>query len=254
MKWITAASWVCFLAVSSWATITVAQDDSATPARPVEAFYCNMQQGKEMKDLVQVAERFSKWAEANDPGYSAWILTPMFGQFNELPDVIWLGSNQSGNAMGAGLDAWIAGGRDIQQDFDKVVECGAHALASSVEVNAPSGPPGDGVVMFTRCSIAQDSDFNSALAAHKQYSDAMRSMGAKNSNWLFVPMLGAPEHEFDYWGVSTFSNWTEYFAAYELYVRGGWEKGMQALEGVASCEQGTPSVWNVKLVRAGEES
>tara|TARA_R110000823_G_scaffold139607_7_gene269571 strand:- start:33168 stop:33926 length:759 start_codon:yes stop_codon:yes gene_type:complete len=249
MKWTTAALTLS-LAASGWTQLAVAQDAAATPPAPVEAFYCNMQSGKDMKDLMQVAERFSAWADSNDPGYAAWILTPVFGQFNELPQVVWLGSNVSGDAFGAGLEAWLEGGQDVQQAFDKVVDCGAHMLASSVEVNAPDGPPGDGVVMFTRCSIAEDSDFNRALAAHRDYSAAMRDMGAKNSNWLFVPMLGAPDHEFDYWGVSTFASWSEYFAGYEMYVRGGWKKGMDAMQGVATCEQGSPSVWNVKQVRA----
>ncbi|MCB1844892.1 MAG: hypothetical protein KDI09_18150, partial [Halioglobus sp.] len=250
MTWKTAAALTLSLAASGWTQFAVAQDAATTPPAPVEAFYCNMQPGKDMKDLMQVADRFRSWADKNDPGYSAWILTPRFGQFGELPQVVWLGSNTSGDAMGAGLDAWIASGQDIQQDFDKVVDCGSHGLASSVEVNAPDGPPGSGVVMFTRCSIAEGSDFDKVLAAHRQYSSAMRDMGAKNSNWVFVPMLGSPAHEFDYWGVSTFSSWSAYFAAYELYVRGGWQKGMEALRDVASCEQGTASVWDVKLVRA----
>ena len=29
--------------------------------------------------------------DKNDPDYSAWILTPRFGQFVELPQVVWLG-------------------------------------------------------------------------------------------------------------------------------------------------------------------
>jgi hypothetical protein len=81
----------------------------------------------------------------------------------------------------------------------------------------------------------------------------MRALGANNSNWLFFPMLGAGELDFDYWGVSTFPNWSDYFAAYELYVSGGgWQKAAQALEGVAHCREGTPSVWDVRLVRQGE--
>ena len=155
--------------------------------------------------------------------------------------------------MGKGLDAWRASGDDIQKDFNSVMACGGHGLASSVEINVPDGPPGDGVVMFTQCSFAEGSNWSKAVAAHKKYSAAMRSLGAKNSNWMFFPMLGGmADRNFDYWGVSTFNNWTDYFAAYELYVNGGgWQKGMEILNDVASCEQGTPTVWDVKLVRQG---
>ena len=240
------------VAVIPWTQSTQAQD-GAKPG-PVEAFFCKMQSGKSMKDLVQVSERFSKWAKKNDPGYSAWILTPQFAQYMEVPQVIWLGSNTSGNDMGKGLDAWRASGGDIQEAFDSVISCGGHSVASSVEINAPDGSPGDGVVMFTQCNMAEGSDWSKAVAAHKKYSAAMRSMGAKNSNWLFFPMLGASsEVDFDYWGVATFNSYTDFFAAYEIYVNGGgWQKGMELMNGVADCSMVSPSVWDVKLVRQGD--
>jgi hypothetical protein len=246
---------VCmFLAAAMpWMQSAQAQTPSATPPAPIEAFYCKMQPGKSMKDVMQVAQRFSKWADKNAKDYSAWILTPQFAQFEEVPQLIWLGSNSSGNQMGKTLDAYQASGGDIQKDFDDVISCGGHALASSIEINAPDGSPGNGVVMFTECNLADGSDRKKAVGASKKYSAAMRSMGAKNSNWMFFPMLGGREDiDFDYWGVATFNNWSDYFAAYEIYVNGGgWQKGMEIMNGVASCGETTPTVWDVKLVRSG---
>ena len=243
------------LAVScfAWTPIAQSQEANASPS-PVEAFYCTMRDGKDMKDLMKAADRFSDWAKKNQPGYSAWILTPQFGQLAELPEVMWLGSDQSGDAFGKGLAAYRAGGGDIQGDFDEVVDCGAHVMASSIEINAPDGPPGNGVVMFSQCSMDDDSDWADAVNAHTEYSSALRKLGAKNSNWLFFPMLGGEaDRDFDYWGVSTFGGWAEYFAAYEIYVNGGgWQKSMDLMDGVASCAQGTSTVWDVTLVRQGE--
>lgn len=252
MKAITTALLMFSVAVTTWTQSTQAQDAGAKPA-PIEAFFCNLQPGKSVKDLMQVAQRFSKWADKNDPTYSAWILTPRFGQFAELPQVVWLGSNPSGNEMGKALDAWKAGGDDIQGAFNSVMACGGHSVASSVEVNAPDGPPGDGVVMFTQCSIADGSDWSKAVGAHKKYAAAMRSLGAKNSNWMFFPMIGGTaDRDFDYFGVATFNSWTDYFAAYELYVNGGgWKKGMEIMNGVADCGQGSATVWDVKQVHKG---
>lgn len=252
MKTYATAALMFTVAVSTWMQSAQAQDEGAKPA-PVEAFFCNLQDGKGMKDLMQVSERFSKWAKKNDPEYSAWILTPELAQFGEAPQVIWLGSNPSGNSMGEGLEAWKASGNAIQEEFNSVMACGAHSVASSVTINAPDGPPGDGVVMFTQCSIADGSNWMKATEAHKKYSAAMRALGAKNSNWMFFPMLGGTsDRGFDYWGVSTFNNWTDFYSAYEIYVNGGgWQKGMEALKGAANCEAGSPSVWNVKLVRKG---
>ena len=252
MKIIKIAVLAVTVAILSPSQQALAQSESG--ASPVEAFFCNLQEGKTMRDLMQVSGRFAKWADRHDPDYSAWILTPRFGQFMQMTQVVWLGSNQSGNTMGKGLDAWIETGADIQDDFDEVLACLAHGVASSVEINAPDGPPGDGVVMFSECQIDDDADWSKAVAAHKNAASAMRSSGARNSNWLFFPMIGGPpDREFDYWSVSTFDSWTDYFAAYEIYVNGGgWQQQGQALQGSARCMIGSPTVWDVRLVRQAE--
>ncbi len=232
----------------------VAQDSGATGPNPIEAYYCSLRDGKSMDELMQVAGRFSKWADKNSPDYSAWILTRQFVQGDQLPQMIWLGSNPTGASMGKLFDAYQKTGGDIADAFDKVVECSGHGLASSTEINAPDGPPGDGVVMFTQCSIADGSDWMKAIEAHKSLSGQMRSMGAKNSNWVFFPMLGGVAPDFDYWAVSTFNNWSDYFAAYDIYTRGeGWKKAMSTFKGVSDCNKRPPTVWNVKLVRAGAQ-
>lgn len=254
MRPMIAAVLTLTVAVFTWTQQVAAQQ--AGGSSPVEAFFCNMQEGKGMKDLMAVADRFAKWADKNDPEYSAWILTPRFAQFATTAQVVWLGSNPNGNSLGKGLDAWVSKGGELQEDFNEVISCMAHGLAASVEINAPDGPPGDGVVMFTECSFAEGADpanaWNNVVAAHKSYSTTMRSMGAKNSNWLFFPMIGGDaDRDFDYWGVSTFNSWGDYFAAYEMYVTGGWKEGMKALAGKASCKAGSATVWDVKLVRQG---
>jgi hypothetical protein len=231
-----------------------AQDAKAMPPAPVEAFYCNLKEGKSKQELMQVAERFSKWADKHDPGYAAWVLSPQFGLGAELPQLIWLGSWPNGSAMGKGIAGYQKDGRDLADAFDTVLDCSmGHALASSIEINVPDGPPGDGVVMFTQCSIAEGSDWNKAVTAHKSFSTAMRSMGAKGSNWVFFPMLGGGDLEHDYLAVSTFKDWADYGAAYDIYVTGGgWQKAMETYKGVTSCNERSPTVWDVKLVRQGK--
>lgn len=229
------------------------QAQEAPPPAPIEAFYCNFHDGKSMKDLEPVATRLNNWAVENDPTYSAWILTPVFGIGKQLPQVVWLGSNPSGNAFGKGLSAWLSTGRDIQTAFDAVIDCGmGHFLASSVEINAPEGIPGDGAVMFSQCKLENGANPVKAIEAHRALSRDMRSLGARNSNWAFFPMLGGGDIDFDYWGVSTFKSWQDYFDAYEIYVNGGGQqKFAQHLGGISNCNDPTPTVWNVKLVRKG---
>lgn len=252
MKPITTAVFAFTMALTTWGQSALAQEAGAKPA-PVEAFYCNLQEGKSMKDVMQMGKRFSKWADKNISDYAAWILTPQFGLGAELPQFIWLGSNPNGNAFGKGLDAYQKTGGDLQEGFASVMDCSAgHVLASSVEINAPDGPPGDGVVMFSQCSFADGSNSQKAVKAHKTFSGKMRAMGAKGSSWMFFPMLGGGNPEYDYLAVSTFKNWTDYGAAYEIYVTGGgWQKAMETYKGVTNCNQRPPTVWDVKLVRQG---
>ena len=189
MKAITTAIFSITIIVLAWTQQSMAQD--ATGPSPVEAFFCNMQEGKTMDDLLKVAGKFSKWADKNDPDYSAWILTPRFGELAQLPQVVWLGSNPNGESMGKALDKWVATGNELQEEFNSVMNCAGHGLASSVEINAPDGPPGDGVVMFVQCSIAEGSNWEKAIGAHTKYAKAMRSLGAKGSKQITTPLSSA---------------------------------------------------------------
>jgi hypothetical protein len=229
-----------------------AQAQTAAPA-PLEAFYCQLQDGKSMKDLTPVLDKFSKWAEKNDPGYTAWLLTRQFGMADELPQMIWLGTNPSAKNFGKGMDAWRASGDGVRASFSKVVDCSlGHVLASSIEISAPDGPPGDGVVMFTQCTLADGGSLAGAAKVHTGIAAELRKAGAKNSNWMLVPMLGGGDLAYDYLGVATFPNWSEFFSAYEMYVNGGiMQKARNMYDGVATCGERPPSVWDVKLVRQG---
>jgi len=253
MKKNLAAVLIMAVAVIGWSALVRAQEQRG-PA-PVEAFYCKLKDGKTMQDLDKVNAGFLKWAEKNDPNYSAWILTPNFGIFTQLPQLIWLGSWPDGVQAGKGTDAFNTADANDAFGYGKVVDCSmGHVLASSTEINAPEGIPGDGVVMFTQCKISEGSDWSKVVAAHKTLSKSMRDMGSKGSSWLFYPMLGGGEINYDYLGVSTFNSFTDYFAAYQIYVDGAWKKFGETMKGVASCNDRTPTVWDVKLLRKGASS
>ena len=87
---------------AGWAKTVLAQQ-AEDKGVPVEFFGCTYQDGKGLADLTKVADKFSKWSDKNDSGYSAWILTPQFATNLGL-DVGWLGAWPSGEAMGKGMD------------------------------------------------------------------------------------------------------------------------------------------------------
>lgn len=243
---------LCCVAVAAgiWAQSARAQTAAAVP---LDAYYCKLQDGKTMKDLTPVLGKFNGWLDKTDPDgtYSAWLLTRQFGMADELPNIIWLASSTSAANFGSGMDAWRDTGGAVRAAFNKVLDCSlGHVLASSMEISAPDGPPGDGVVMFSQCELDDDASMMSAAKAHQAVAAELRNMGAKNSSWMFVPMLGGSELDYDYLGVATFPSWADFFAAYEMWVNGGMmQKAAKLMDDVADCNDRTPTAWDVKLVR-----
>lgn len=236
-----------------WLSSSQAQE-GGDKAVPVEFFACNWQPGKGMADLDKVTARFVKYADKNDAGYSAWILTPQFYN-SAVPaanfQVGWLGSWPDANAFGRGQDSWQSKGGELATAFSEVIDCSnRHELASSVVIHAPDGPPDNGVVMFYACNLHDGKSPVEAIDAGKKLAGAMTGLGAKSASWLFFPALGAGNTAPDFWRVIAFPNYTALGAAAEIYTNGGgWQKAMEILGSVATCH--TPGVYDASLVRNG---
>jgi len=191
----------------------------------------------DMGDLDEATAAFNKWADKHNDDYVAWIMTPdTFGPGNTT-DVGWLGTWPDGNAYGAQQDAWMATGRKEFQGFMDAVTCDTHEMATSLPISAPEEPPENGVVMFSRCELDDDSDFDDAIAAHRAVAESMGGESGANS-WLFFPGSGSTDQGSDdvYWLVLGFDNYTELGAAMENYTNGGgYEKVMDILDDVTEC-------------------
>ena len=250
MKKLLVAVVVVLVSSVGWVQAVLAQQ-AADKGVPVEFFACNYQDGKGLADLQKVGARFSKWADDNDSKYSAWILTPQFHNADLGFDVGWLGAWPDGNAMGKSMDTWLSGGKELAADFSKVFDCSiSHETATSAMVNAPKGPPGNGVVMFSECTMLEGKTPMEALPAHRKVGAMMKEMGSKASSWLFFPGMGSANAGFHYWSVLGFNSYSDLGAATEMYINGGgWEKAMSVLAPLTRCA--SPAVFDARLVRAG---
>ena len=224
-----------------------AQDDQVR-ANPAEFFACNLQKGKSMKDVNKVAEAFSAWSNENNGSYTAWTLTPQFYSQEFTFDFGWLGAWPDANAFGKGQDAWLAGNSKLAAEFAKVMDCSAsHEMASVVPINAPDAPPGDGVVMFSQCSVNDGKTVADSYAVHKKMGDSAKAAGSKTSSYLFYPGMGSGNVDFDYWLVLAFENYTQLGAMMENYINGGgYMKAQETLGPVTSC--GSPIVFDAHQV------
>ena len=249
---------MAMVAVSmAWSQVVLAQKADAPSSGPVELFACDYVDGKGPGDLAKASAMFSKWADKKAPGYSAWVLTPQFKAGGLEFDILWVGSWPDGAGMGKVLDAWqeqVAANSDVAKGFNDVIDCSTgHVLVTSVEINAPDGPPADGLVWLSACNLEEGKTGVDALAAHGKVSMEMEKMGVMSASWAFFPALGLSEANYDYLQVVAHKDYAHLGANYDkYYMGGGVQKAQAIMAGVSSCK--SPNLFDAKLVRMGKQS
>ncbi|MDA8752632.1 hypothetical protein N9M39_00565 [Halieaceae bacterium] len=253
---VSAVTGALAVAVSMGFSGNVQSQERAAGAAPVEMFICRWQEGKDMDDLRKVVSSFNKWADKHDAAYTAWTITPQFRSVSSPDDVFhvgWIGAWPDGASMGGGMDAWMSEGGDVAASMAEVVDCSsAHMLAASYVVSAPDGPPDNGIVWFSSCTLEEGATLKDALAAHSKVSADMKAMGSKSSTWAFVPTLGAGDIEFDYYQVVAHDSYADLGANFDRWFNGGaGAKARAAMDGVASCD--SPRLYDAALMRDGSQ-
>ena len=230
---------------------TVAEHHGEAPGfQPVELFSCTYNKGKGARDLDKVIVKFRKWADKNDPGYSAWTLTPAFTSADITFDVAWLGAWPDYASQGAANDNWPANG--MQADFDKVLTCDSHSLVHSTNIAPPANdtPPASAVILFSSCTNAEGSDGDGNIAAHKKMSAYMKSQGSTAGAWIFYPGMGSGDTDFDYYFIRAYDSFARLAHDDNVIANGGgYMKARGIFKGVVSCDH--PRAYSATLVRAG---
>ena len=80
------------MALSLLLAVSVAGTAQAQDRAAMESWACNYVEGKGYGDLMKVAAKWDKWASKNHPApYDAYVLTPVFATFEEVPEsVCWV--------------------------------------------------------------------------------------------------------------------------------------------------------------------
>jgi hypothetical protein len=216
------------------------------PVAPVHMLYCDLVDGKDMDDVMEVAGEFAEYVEGGP--YSAWILTPQFRATEATWQVGWLGSWPNGASMGEGMDGWLTNGGEMASEIAEVMDCKYQALASSMTIHAPDGPPDNGVVSFSSCTLEDEATMADGVAAMGTYDAAMLEMADNGAmSWAFIPTLGMGEVDFDFYHVKAWHKYADFGKGYDAYFNGGgWQAAADASEGVVSCD--TPRVYDAHLV------
>ena len=239
------------LAISLTASLPAWADNHESPdINPVELYSCMLKEGKTLSDLDDLDARFKKWADRNNKDHSSWRIVPILRSTGEPFDVGYIGSWNSGETMGAGMDAWNSND-DLLAEYQATIDCN-HSLFASVEVNAPKGPPENGVVWFASCKVRDSASDEMAYAAHKRMSAAMREMGNTAQSWLFYPSLGLGDVGMDYYSVVTFNSMAELGKGWEKYYNGGGWKNADAMGAITDCN--SPRVYQATAIRMGPQA
>lgn len=235
--------------MATWG-LSAQADNHADGAKgvPLEFWSCSFKDGKNMGDLDKAIDAYNAWADKTNDSQVAWVMTPVFYGPESTIDVGWLGVWPDGNAWGKFQDDFEASAGKVFAGFMGVVTCNSHEMATSLGINAPKEPPKDGLVLFSRCTVADGKTPEDAVAAHRQVSAKMAGKTGANS-WLFFPGSGSSQagSAYQYWQVLGFDNHSELGAAWETYTNGGgWKTAYETLSGATSC--GDTTTWRARRV------
>ena len=242
-----------------WAGQAASQEDPQLAA--IDAYMCDYTDGKGAGDLMKVVEKWNKWMDSTGgAAYSAWVMTPVLASTDMDIDLVWLGAWQNGKDMGQGMQAWADKGRDLNEEFLAVIDCGEHSSAASMNIRPPvEGWPGkSGVAMFTNCTVADGKSMNDAIEVHRKWAKHMDDIGSKAGLWLFFPGAGSNNsarvnddlEEWDYKAVFSHPDYISYGNDWESYMNGGgWRVAQEIGGGILDCD--SPRLYHSVTVRDG---
>lgn len=230
-------------------------DEDGMRVGPVETFTCNYNEGKGPEDLDNAIEKWTKFMDEKGVNtYGAMTITPHY-HGPETFDIGWLGYWTDGNAMGQGLDMWLAEGGEAAAAMFDVISCATHSGFAVAGVKAPASEraPDTSVMYFTDCDVSDDSDFDAVMGGLKQWADYTTEQEYGNGVWLMFPAFGDAGMDMDFKMVTAYDSHAAAGSAWEKYGNGGgWTKRNEIMGDMLSCD--TTRVYNARTVRRIEMS
>jgi len=75
--------------------------------------------------------------------------------------------------LGATADAWMAEGGDLNDEFNSVIQCGAHTMAGSREIRAYENAGEAGIVQLSACTVKEGVSWAQVASADQAWADFM---------------------------------------------------------------------------------
>lgn len=240
------------IVLSGW-TASFAQEEEEKPPHvtPVDTFTCSFNEGMGSDDLDKAVANWNAWMDEQGTGnYGAVTMTPYY-YGDDTFELGWLGFWTNQEAMGAGIDSYLTNGSKASEGFAKALTCDTHEHWATINVKPPGeGPaPDNFVLMFTNCTIAEDTEWPALKAAIGEAVDYMTEQEFGNGAWMMWPVFGGGgETDWDFKWVTSYDNYTAFGKAYQHNANGGGRQKMKEIMGdKLDCD--AARVYNATTVR-----
>jgi hypothetical protein len=218
---------------------------------PVDIFACNYKEGKGSADLDAVTATWNAYMDDRDADdYAAWTMTKHYASADQDFDVAWLGAHKNGTSMGEGADDWLANGGEVGAAFGEVLTCDMSGNYASRMFKAPpdGNIPGDGVLVFSNCSLKDSARYEDVVAATNTWVDILSEAGSTAAMYHWYPVFGTGEDDIGWKVITAYSSHTEFGKNYDRMGNGGlYLKSQELFGNLAECD--IARVYNVKNVR-----
>jgi len=238
------------IVLMGWST-AFAEDEKAPYVTPVDTFTCSYNEGKDLGDLEKATADWNAWMD--DQGaedYGAISLTPYYYGPDTF-EIGWLGFWSSQEAMGVSIDDYLTKGTAAAAGFAKAVTCDSHEHWATINVKSPGeGPaPDNFVLMFSNCSVKDDTEWSVLKGAVDKAVAYMTEQGWENGAWMMWPVFGGGgENDWDFKWVTSYDNYADFGKAYQHNANGGGRKAMKEIMGdLLDCD--ASRVYNATTLR-----
>lgn len=240
MKMATKFSLFVALAYLAAAVTAIADShESADPGfRPVELIACNYVDGKGMKDLLRVADRWNDWMDdEGQDNYWAFTLMPLFHSEEIDFDFVWAGGWADGANMAVSTEHWLTQGGDLSAEFEEVVSCSAHLVFAVLAMQSLPDPWQVGPVEFSNCTVKRGREMSETLKAMEEWVAYTTENGVHAGHFVLFPAYGeTSDAEYDFKWVSHYS-YAGFGKNFDMFgTGGGWRKWQDLIERHLECD------------------
>jgi hypothetical protein len=221
-------------------SLSFAQEGGPPNFVPLEMQVCNYRDGKDRDDLDKALNVMTEWMADNDSEpYAGYILEKwMAGGALEF-DFLFLNVWPNGSTMGKDITDYGATAGDAAKAFDSVADCPATLLFGSLNVKAaPAGASGDDFVLtISDCKVTHGRKTADAIRAIREYSAYRDANGSEGPTFLWFPVLGDGEADFNFKLVNGYPNVQGYGDSYQWNIENAsYVKRNELSEGLLDCD------------------